>query len=84
MRKIINLVLYVFLPAVMPLPITALAYCNKTGTYINVDGHEVKDPRCAEDSKGSKYLCRDGSFSFSEHRRGACSRHGGIDEVISQ
>lgn len=58
------------------------AYCNKSGSYINSDGHVVKDPRCADDSAGARYICRDGSYSFSEHRQGACSRHGGIDKVL--
>lgn len=61
---------------------TALGYCNKSGTYINSDGHTVKDPRCADDSAGAKYLCRDGSYSFSEHRQGACSRHGGVEKAL--
>lgn len=59
-----------------------IAYCNKSGTYINSDGHTVKDPRCADDAAGAKYLCRDGSYSFSEHRQGACSRHGGVEKSL--
>lgn len=61
---------------------SVLAYCNKSGTYINSDGHTVKDPRCADDAEGAKYLCRDGSYSFSEHRQGACSRHGGVEKSL--
>lgn len=60
----------------------AWGYCNKTGSYINSDGHVVKDPRCAEESAGARYLCRDGSYSFSEHRQGACSRHGGVEKDL--
>lgn len=26
--------------------------------------------------------CRDGSFSFSEHRCGSCSHHGGVAEFL--
>ncbi len=60
----------------------AWSYCNKTGSYINSDGHVVKDPRCIDDSAGARYLCRDGSYSFSEHRQGACSRHGGVEKDL--
>ncbi|MGV7959743.1 DUF3761 domain-containing protein [Photorhabdus tasmaniensis] len=26
--------------------------------------------------------CRDGSFSYSQHRRGTCSHHGGVDKWL--
>jgi hypothetical protein len=61
-----------------------LAACNLAGTYENSSGHEVKDPRClGAGSEGAHYKCRDGSFSFSEHRRGACSSHGGVAEDLT-
>jgi|GEM_PF-4173405 len=48
--------------------------------YTNVDGHYVHRP---VESKGrppgAHYHCRDGKWSFSEHRRGACNRHGGVE-----
>lgn len=25
-------------------------------------------------------ICRDGSYSYSQHRQGTCSRHGGVSE----
>jgi hypothetical protein len=27
---------------------------------------------------GASAQCRDGSYSFSQHRRGTCSHHGGV------
>ena len=27
-------------------------------------------------------LCRDGSYSYSEHRRGTCSWHGGVQQWL--
>lgn len=27
---------------------------------------------------GATAMCRDGSYSFSQHRSGTCSRHGGV------
>lgn len=49
--------------------------------YHNSSGHLIHSP--AHSKNGSKPIgasakCRDGSYSFSEHHRGACSRHGGV------
>jgi hypothetical protein len=70
--------------ALMPLmAIPASAACNKSGTYINRDGHEVPSPRCVQnDTAGARYVCRDGSLSHAEHRTGACSRHGGVEKAL--
>jgi hypothetical protein len=55
---------------------------HATGSgYINVDGEWVPSPIWTKDGKppaGSSAKCRDGSFSFSHHRRGTCSYHGGV------
>jgi hypothetical protein len=50
-------------------------------SYINVDGVRVPSP-VFSDSKpaGATARCRDGSYSFSQHRRGTCSYHGGVAE----
>ena len=57
----------------------AEASCNKRGNYVAASGHVVKVPRChGFGHQGAHFRCRDGSFSHSERRRGACSRHGGV------
>ena len=33
---------------------------------------------------GATAQCRDGSYSFSQHRRGTCSHHGGVAHWIQQ
>lgn len=33
--------------------------------------------------KGATALCADGTFSFSQHRRGTCSHHGGVKEWLT-
>ena len=33
---------------------------------------------------GATAECRDGSYSFSEHRSGTCSHHGGVAKWIPQ
>lgn len=51
------------------------------GTYVNISGHVIQDPTCVSPSvhlQGESAICRDGSHSMSEHRRGTCSRHGGV------
>lgn len=48
-------------------------------TYINSIGHCVHRPvRAPSAPAGASARCRDGTFSFSEHRRGTCSHHGGV------
>jgi len=45
------------------------------------DGHEVHAPaRSTHDQvpAGASAKCRDGTYSFSQHRRGTCSHHGGV------
>ena len=45
--------------------------------YKNVDGQRIQRPTQTS-SGGSSFRCNDGSYSYSTHRRGACSHHGGI------
>ncbi|WP_036665163.1 DUF3761 domain-containing protein [Paludibacterium yongneupense] len=51
------------------------------GSYINADGTSVHRPahtRSGRAPAGASARCRDGSYSFSKHRSGTCSRHGGV------
>ncbi len=61
----------------------ARSACHEVaGTYVNVSGHTIHRPECASASthlQGESAICRDGSHSLSEHRRGTCSHHGGVD-----
>lgn len=50
-------------------------------SYINVDGVRVPSPVFTDKKPvGATARCRDGSYSFSRHRRGTCSYHGGVAE----
>lgn len=50
-------------------------------SYVNVDGVRVPSPVFSETKPaGTTARCRDGSYSFSQHRRGTCSHHGGVAE----
>lgn len=56
------------------------------GDYINSDGNEVHRPAHTKSHKvpeGATAKCRDDSYSFSQHHRGTCSRHGGVAEWLS-
>lgn len=49
--------------------------------YTNVDGNTVHAPAYSLDNDipaGATARCRDGTYSFSQNRRGTCSHHGGV------
>lgn len=51
------------------------------GSYTNKDGRTVHSPahtHSGKTPKGATAKYRDGSYSFSQHHRGTCSRHGGV------
>lgn len=53
--------------------------CTDNGTYTNSKGETVKRPEnCSAVPQGATAQCRDGSYSFSQSRRGTCSHHGGV------
>jgi len=65
--------------------LTAILFAATTATaqnsdyYTNVSGHRVHRPVHANHvPAGASAKCRDGTYSFSEHHRGACSHHGGV------
>jgi hypothetical protein len=51
--------------------------------YTNVDGNTVHSPAFSNSGSipaGASARCRDGTYSFSQNRRGTCSHHGGVAE----
>lgn len=47
--------------------------------YQNSDNHTIQAPSHYNKlPEGATALCRDGSYSFSQHRQGTCSGHGGV------
>ena len=56
-----------------------LACHDAHGTYVNVSGHVIADPKCVTGRVPAETaICRDGSHSMSEHHAGTCSHHGGV------
>jgi hypothetical protein len=52
-------------------------------SYVNVSGHCVHRPvRANSVPAGATARCRDGTYSFSEHRSGTCSYHGGVAQWL--
>jgi hypothetical protein len=52
---------------------------GETHYYTNVDGNRVQAPTYYDSAPaGACAQCEDGTYSFSQNRRGACSRHGGV------
>lgn len=52
-------------------------------SYVNSDGHCVHNPVAATTAPdGASAQCNDGTYSFSEHRRGTCIHHGGVAEWL--
>lgn len=55
------------------------------GFYTNRQGQAVRRPERTLSSQappGASTQCRDGSYSFSAHRRGTCSHHGGVAQWL--
>jgi len=51
--------------------------------YTNSKGRRVQSPTHYNSAPaGATALCRDGTYSFSESRRGTCSHHGGVDRWL--
>ena len=51
------------------------------GHYINHDGNSIHSPSKTKSGAvpaGASAQCRDGTYSFSAHRSGTCSHHGGV------
>jgi hypothetical protein len=54
-------------------------------SYINSKGNVVHSPSKSISGKapaGASAKCRDGTYSFSQSRRGTCSHHGGVSEWL--
>ena len=58
---------------------------SNNNTYTNVDGNTVHSSASTADDSipaGATARCVDGTYSFSQHRSGTCSHHGGVEKWI--
>ncbi len=54
-------------------------------SYVNSKGNVVHSPAKTISGNvpaGASAKCRDGTYSFSQSRRGTCSHHGGVGEWL--
>jgi hypothetical protein len=55
------------------------------GSYINKKGKKIHSPAHSKSGAiphGATAQCGDGSYSFSQSRRGTCSHHGGVSHWL--
>lgn len=67
-------------PPVVTAPSQAPAPAPTTDRYYtNVDGDQIQSPTYAPSRPaGATARCNNGTYSFSQNRRGTCSHHGGV------
>ncbi|WP_280427010.1 DUF3761 domain-containing protein [Nocardia brasiliensis] len=74
------------LAALISAPVSAtplLSAACPSGQYENVDNRCVPRPQqAATPPDGATARCKDGTYSFSQHRSGTCSGHKGVDEWL--
>jgi hypothetical protein len=60
-------------------------HLSNSNHYVNSNGDLVHSPAYSEEGSipaGATAQCADGTYSFSEHRQGTCSRHEGVSEWL--
>lgn len=58
--------------------------CDSSTHYVNDSGNCVLRPTApAAAPGGASAKCKDGTLSFSQHRKGTCSGHGGVAQWLS-
>ncbi len=63
----------------VPTPSVTTSGLSNDNHYTNTYGNEVHSPAYSQTVPlGASAQCRDGTYSFSQSRRGTCSRHGGV------
>jgi hypothetical protein len=69
-------------PAFTATPPQGNTSCGE-GYYRNADGNCVHRPEQAPaPPAGATARCVDGTYSFSQHRQGTCSHHGGVAQWL--
>lgn len=70
-------------PTVQPVTQTNSSGLSNDNTYINSAGNEVHSPAYSDSvPAGASAICGDGTYSFSQSRRGTCSHHGGVAQWL--
>ena len=76
-----NEVSKVVAPTPKHIPTPIIPQAQEINYYTNSKGNEVQSPTYYNSvPSGASAQCRDGTYSFSQSRRGTCSHHGGVAE----
>lgn len=71
---------YRYTPVPTSVPASGLSNDNY---YTNTAGNEVHSPAYSNSvPAGASAICGDGTYSFSQSRRGTCSHHGGVAQWL--
>jgi hypothetical protein len=71
------------IPTSIPSVQTQSSGLSNDNYYTNVDGNEVHSPAYSDSvPDGASAICGDGTYSFSQNRRGTCSHHGGVAQWL--
>ena len=66
-----------------PTPVSSKPALSNDNYYTNTYRNRVHSPAYAKSvPAGASAQCGDGTYSFSQSRRGTCSHHGGVDEWL--
>lgn len=68
-----------------PQPTQQNSGLSNDNSYTNVNGDTVHSPAYINNNSapvGATAQCRDGTYSFSQNRRGTCSHHGGVAQWL--
>ncbi len=66
-------------------PVNSGSGLSNDNYYTNSSGNEVHSPAYSDDNSvpsGATAKCKDGTYSFSQHRSGTCSGHGGVAQWL--
>lgn len=64
-------------------PLNQSAGLSNDNYYTNSSGAKVHSPAYSNTAPvGASAQCRDGTYSFSQHRSGTCSHHGGVADWL--
>lgn len=70
-------------PSISPVTQETSTGLSNDNTYINSQGNTVHSPAYSDSvPAGATAQCGDGTYSFSQSRRGTCSHHGGVDRWL--
>src|SRR5690349_4330839 len=74
-------------PEAPPAPVVAPTGTglSNSNSYTNVDGDRIQSPAYSTNGQapaGASARCGDDTYSFSAHRQGTCSGHGGVSQWL--